>query len=140
MTDKHTATIQRLLDAGGPEAAALTGMLLEYGYYKGRAQAADKALNGLVAENKRLRAGLWTCPDCAFTFDASHVNADGSGLSCSVCETAHLVTENERLRAAMELALNQGETEGMHRGKEPYPQWWVTIDRALDPRTAEEAT
>lgn len=31
---------------------------------------------------------LWSCPDCAFTFDAVHTNTDGSGLSCPVCELA----------------------------------------------------
>jgi hypothetical protein len=27
----------------------------------------------------------WVCPDCAFTFDAMHTDADGSGYSCPGC-------------------------------------------------------
>jgi len=42
--------------------------------------------------------------------------------------------ERDRLRAVVEKALMLGETEAMARGKVPYPDWWVVLDRALDPR------
>ena len=40
-----------------------------------------------------MTAKLWTCPECAFSFDAMHEN-EGGGYSCPLCE-------NERLRAAL---------------------------------------
>lgn len=45
-----------------------------------------------------------------------------------------LMAERDRLRAVVEQALNLGEDEGMRRGKTPYPDWWVLLDRALDSR------
>jgi hypothetical protein len=32
----------------------------------------------------------WVCLDCGFAFDADHVNADGTGYSCPVCEITGL--------------------------------------------------
>jgi hypothetical protein len=46
---------------------------------------------------------------------------------------------HQRLRAAMEQALNLGEDEGMRRGKTPYPDWWILLDHALDPRHPEDS-
>ena len=49
-------------------------------------------------------------------------------------EVQAITAERDRLRAIVEQALSLGETEGMARGKMPYPDWWVLLDRALDPR------
>jgi hypothetical protein len=46
----------------------------------------------------------------------------------------------ERLRTAIEQALDLGEDEGMTRGKMSYPDWWVVLDRALDSRWQQETT
>lgn len=56
MNDEHTAELQKLINAGGPGATALTALLMEYSDYKGRALAMDKALDGLMAQNDQLRA------------------------------------------------------------------------------------
>ena len=45
-----------------------------------------------------------------------------------------IAAERDRLRVVVERALNLGEDEGMRRGKTPYPDWWVLLDHALDPR------
>lgn len=44
------------------------------------------------------------------------------------------IVEHARLRAVVEQALSLGEDEGMQRGKTPYPDWWILLDRALDSR------
>jgi len=44
---------------------------------------------------------LWSCPNCAFTFDAGHDNADGSGYSCPVCAEARLTKEVAELRQVL---------------------------------------
>ena len=40
---------------------------------------------------------LWSCPDCAFTFCASHADVAG-GYSCPNCSEAELLAENKQLR------------------------------------------
>lgn len=49
-------------------------------------KAAEEA-ESKVAALKRERVSLWTCPDCAFSFDAAHKDEDG-GYSCPVCGEA----------------------------------------------------
>lgn len=61
----------------------------------------------LEAENAALRQSLWSCPNCAFTFDAGHDNTDGSGCSCPVCAEAKLTAEIDRLRAAVQPWVNE---------------------------------
>lgn len=47
----------------------------------------------------------WVCPDCGFAFDASHVNTDGTGYSCPVCELATIKESlTQRLFAEAEIA------------------------------------
>jgi hypothetical protein len=41
---------------------------------------------------------LWSCPECAFTFDAKHENVNGSGLSCPECEGIKFRDELQWLR------------------------------------------
>lgn len=57
-----------------------------------------------------------------------------------LAKVEELVTRHLRLRAAIEQALDLGEDEGMRRGKMPYPDWWIVLDRALDERWQQEAT
>jgi hypothetical protein len=33
---------------------------------------------------------MWDCPDCAFSFDAIHVDEPGGGYSCPVCAESRL--------------------------------------------------
>lgn len=44
--------------------------------------------SGLLARSGVI---LWQCPDCAFAFDASHTDNDGS-YSCPCCAEARLTT------------------------------------------------
>jgi len=48
------------------------------------------------------------CPDCAFTFDATHEDKDG-GYSCPQCDQLALQAENDRLREALR-RIEAGET------------------------------
>lgn len=41
---------------------------------------------------------LWTCPECAFSFDATHVDESG-GYSCPCCAEARLTAELAKARA-----------------------------------------
>lgn len=45
-------------------------------------------------------AEMWSCPDCAFTFDAIHTDRDG-GYSCPVCAEARLEAELAQLRTTI---------------------------------------
>jgi rubrerythrin len=60
----------------------------------------------LSVENERLRAAsrelvaCWSCPDCAFTFDAMHEDAEG-GYSCPACAEIRLTAERDKLRAEL---------------------------------------
>jgi hypothetical protein len=56
----------------------------------------------LERENAALKERkLWSCPDCAFSFDAMHVDESG-GYSCPVCAEARLEQENVVLKRAIE--------------------------------------
>ena len=47
---------------------------------------------------------LWSCPDCAFTFDAVHTNIAGNDYSCPCCNESTLRTMIDKLfRIATEL-------------------------------------
>jgi hypothetical protein len=39
----------------------------------------------LAAITRAVEASTWSCPQCAFTFDKGHTNADGSGFTCPQC-------------------------------------------------------
>jgi rubredoxin len=44
---------------------------------------------------------LWECPDCAFAFDAAHVNDDSIGTySCPVCNESKDTKRLDHLRKA----------------------------------------
>ena len=45
-----------------------------------------------IAEIEKDHVRVWTCENCAFSFDAIHTNADGS-YSCPVCEVTKLEAE-----------------------------------------------
>jgi hypothetical protein len=45
-------------------------------------------------------AALWTCPDCAFSFDASHEDTNG-GYSCPCCAEARLTAERDAAHAVI---------------------------------------
>lgn len=53
---------------------------------------------------EKMSVEFWTCPNCAFSFDAVHKNEDG-GYSCPNCEEARLRAEVERLKKAHEQIL-----------------------------------
>jgi hypothetical protein len=55
---------------------------------------------------------LWSCPDCAFTFDAMHTDPDG-GYTCPACEELRLegdltvaIQEAQQLRAQRQAVLD----------------------------------
>jgi hypothetical protein len=50
----------------------------------------------------QLEAKLYSCPECCFTFDASHTNEDGGGYSCPVCAELKLTALVERLEGALQ--------------------------------------
>ncbi|HZD38693.1 MAG TPA: hypothetical protein VE664_08645 [Actinomycetes bacterium] len=78
--------------------------------------AADPATEGAAADTRllvaELRAArdalaaqpeLWTCPVCAFTFDACHqYDTPEGGYSCPACAEPRLQAEAAALRAALE--------------------------------------
>jgi hypothetical protein len=45
---------------------------------------------------------LWSCPDCAFTFDAMHTDADG-GYSCPACAETRLAAQLAAVRSEGDL-------------------------------------
>jgi hypothetical protein len=88
-------------------------------------------LSALEAENERLRAERdnavenrrmaeqqrdaerWSCPDCAFTFDASHTNMDGT-MTCVLCERATALSDLARVReenAALDVQLQDTQAD-----------------------------
>jgi hypothetical protein len=83
--------------------------------------------NATDAENARLREERDLFRDEAVPQAAEIMNAYAIKLRAAEKEL-------DRLRAAVEQALNLGENEGMRDGKTPYPGWWVVLDRALDSR------
>lgn len=46
--------------------------------------ACDEIRQAEAAARKAEQDKLWECPECAFTFDRDHTNADGS-LTCPLC-------------------------------------------------------
>lgn len=60
-----------------------------------------------AAEESAFEDGVrcYVCPDCAFTFSAEHIDADGAGYSCPVCEMGDLRERiTQRLFAEAEIA------------------------------------
>jgi len=60
-----------------------------------------QAARAELAEVRAAAAGmavLWTCPDCAFGFDAAHTEEPGGGYSCPACAEDRLRAELERHR------------------------------------------
>jgi len=55
----------------------------------------------LIAEIGRLAKELWSCPECAFTFDAVHVDEMSADYSCPACAELRLGAENTRLQEAL---------------------------------------
>lgn len=108
-------------------------------------QINDMALLNAVAERDRLAARL-SLLSRAYT----ELNIVRHGLKevldsvqrqvqDSDRQRRNVGAERDRWRAVVEQALNLGEDEGMQRGKTPYPDWWILLDRALDPRPDESA-
>ena len=67
--------------------------------------AARSDVPWLVAEVERLRderVELWSCPACAFTFDAMHVDADTGEYSCPACAELRLTAERDAALAAIQ--------------------------------------
>jgi hypothetical protein len=93
----------------------------------------------LVAESFDLRTKL----EAAGAPTDSLVHAVEVVVACrdaAEADRTALRAEVDRLHTAIEQALDLGETEAMARGKMPYPDWWVVLDRALDARWQEKAT
>ena len=61
-----------------------------------------KLLTDAIAEIGRLAKELWSCPECAFTFDAVHVDEMSADYSCPACAELRLGAENTKLREALE--------------------------------------
>ena len=60
-----------------------------------------KLLTDAIAEIGRLAKELWSCPECAFTFDAVHVDEMSADYSCPACAELRLGAENTRLQEAL---------------------------------------
>ena len=90
-----------------------------------------QAARAELAEVRAAAAGmavLWTCPDCAFGFDAAHTEEPGGGYSCPACAEDRLRAELERLRPIVEAAV---------RAQEAWDVWDAS-DCAGDPKDARE--
>lgn len=67
----------------------------------------------LADEVERLRAELWECPECAFTFDRVHSDKDG-GLSCPNCAEIRLIGELKAERVLVAGLTSQVEEIGKY--------------------------
>jgi hypothetical protein len=104
-----------------------------------------RCVREMVAERDRLRevlAGIVFLLGPVSSSREGRDPADGDGViaySYVPALVAAATAERNRLRAVVEQALNLGEDEGMRRGKTPYPDWWILLDHALDPRHPEDS-
>lgn len=83
-----------------------------------RLESVRAQLAAVTAQERR----LFTCNDCAFSFDACHTNADGS-LTCPVCELAESQAAAERAAgevAALRGALSIAHNEALDLGRAEY--------------------
>src|SRR6266545_4315065 len=77
------------------------------------------------------RPELWTCPACAFTFDACHQDdTPEGGYSCPSCAELRLQAEEAALRAALEHLTSCDHGQGLDCPRcEPVPD---LVRRALE--------
>ncbi len=89
-----------------------------------------------IAEIQRKLANvpqLWSCPDCGFSFDAEHINSDGSGYSCPDCAEARLKKRLATLEAERAALVEELQRSSIEQGTMTLREWLnVIVDQAED--------
>lgn len=94
------AGLQKELDAANED-------VLEAQYYARQALAQRDAAKAIAEQNGEAAIAMsfavkpmWTCPECAFSFDTKHED-EGGGYSCPLCGERKAQAEAKRLREAL---------------------------------------
>lgn len=120
--DPNDLRIIALLDALAAEKARAEQAEAERDKWQRRADQNEEWWRKSEAALSRV---LWSCPDCAFTFDAMHTGP-GDGYSCPVCGEAQIEAALSRVLADVEALADEWEQESPVTSP-----WYVAELRAL---------